>query len=523
MKNHKLTTLLIISFLVLPFLVYPDSEEFMVNEYLEYVMQYKPDTAMSPEGDFIITWLSGVDGGRGILAKKYDSYVDPYSKEFTVNRDLELITTALSIAMNDLDEYVIVWGCYDGNINQKVVYAKKFPDNGYPVFDVTVQDFPGYPSSAMDGEGNFVVTYENKVDSEYGIYAKKYDRECNLMKSFKVSSDSPYNRRSPSVAMSKNGNFVVTWENYDYEDDILFRKVSAKLYDQNADPVDEEFLVNTDQSSQSKARPAMSDNGDFVIIWLGYSEEDDTSGIYAQLYDAEGNMKGIEFLACKYIGFPMNDPAIAMDSIGDFVVAWTSGWDKSDPNSSQDGSYSGIFAKRFDYDGNAIGDEFQVNTNTYLQQLDPSVAMDSDGDFVITWSSLHFGYTQYGTAYLQVCAQHYQVNPITREPTIDIRSNGTVFIPDYNLRIFVTVDCRYAGAVDMYACTQLSGNFYWYPTWDILPVPTELEDEKFDETIVEIKLTEDRPVGTYTFYAAITEHGNPENVLGFDHVTVSIE
>ena len=53
----------------------------------------------------------------------------------------------------------------------------------------------------------------------------------------------------------------------------------------------------------------------------------------------------------------------------------------------QDGSDYGVYAQRYNAAGVAQGTEFQVNTYTTNYQLNSSVAMDSDGDFVIAWES----------------------------------------------------------------------------------------------------------------------------------------
>ncbi len=72
-------------------------------------------------------------------------------------------------------------------------------------------------------------------------------------------------------------------------------------------------------------------------------------------------------------------PAIAMDSAGDFVVSWQS--------YSEDGSGWGIYAQRFSKSGARQGSEFRVNTYTTNMQQLSTVAMDAAGDFVVAWSS----------------------------------------------------------------------------------------------------------------------------------------
>lgn len=515
MQNIKLAILLILTFLVLPALVYPDSEEFRVNK-MGQISSYSPAVAMSPEGEFIITW-QWYYSEDGLRARKYDRFADPYGGEFVISSGPGYFDQNQSIAMHTMDEFIVVWECTYQHFC--AVYAKKYPDNGDSEFKVREQDVHAYPSFGMDGEGNFVIVYEDKSGSYYGIFAKKYDRECNFVRSFKVNSDTPCGRRFPSVAMNNSGNFIVTWESSG-DQDGSFHRIYAKLYDKNADPVTDEFQVNTYQpNSQGSPAVAMADNGDFVIAWE--SSDDTGSGIYAQLFDSSGKMKGREYLVNTYTENGQTRPSVAMDSIGDFVVAWTSGWDWIDPSSGQDGSCSGIYAQRYDFNGNAIGEEFQVNTNTYGDQNFPTVAMDSDGDFVIAWSSPQEEFPEYS----QVCARHYQINPVTNEPSVDIYANGTTFKPIHWVRIFVTVDCRYAGSVDMYACIPLAGNYFWYPVWDNTPHPTVFDNEKREDIIAELILSElpVRPIGTYTFYAAITEHGNIGHILGYDSVTITIE
>jgi hypothetical protein len=68
-----------------------------------------------------------------------------------------------------------------------------------------------------------------------------------------------------------------------------------------------------------------------------------------------------------------------MDGDGDFAVAWRS--------TVQEPSGYGIYAQRYDSAGTPLGNELHVNTYTTSDQFDPYVAMDADGDFIISWTS----------------------------------------------------------------------------------------------------------------------------------------
>ncbi|MBW2992621.1 thrombospondin type 3 repeat-containing protein, partial [Candidatus Woesearchaeota archaeon] len=163
-----------------------------------------------------------------------------------------------------------------------------------------------------------------------------------------------------------------------------------------------EFQVNTyTTSSQDQPSVAMDADGDFVIAWHGYGTgETTTYGIFAQRYYSNGSKTGGEFRVNTYITGWQDSASAAMDADGDFVIAWRS--------DGQDGSSYGVYAQRYDSDGSTAGGEFLVNTYTTDQQAFPSAAMDADGDFVIAWLSWLQDGSNWG-----VYAQRYYSNGST--------------------------------------------------------------------------------------------------------------
>jgi hypothetical protein len=63
----------------------------------------------------------------------------------------------------------------------------------------------------------------------------------------------------------------------------------------------------------------------------------------------------------------------------DYLAVWTS--------MGQDGSREGIFGQFFHSDGSRSGAERQINTTTVSRQIQPAVAADGNGRFLVTWSS----------------------------------------------------------------------------------------------------------------------------------------
>jgi hypothetical protein len=98
----------------------------------------------------------------------------------------------------------------------------------------------------------------------------------------------------------------------------------------------------------------MDADGDFVVTWHSSGQDGSSLGIYGQRYNAAGVAQGGEFRVNTYTTSFQTFSAIAMDADGDFVVTWQS--------YGQDGSNYGIYGQRYNAAGVAQGTEFRVNS-----------------------------------------------------------------------------------------------------------------------------------------------------------------
>lgn len=148
--------------------------------------------------------------------------------------------------------------------------------------------------------------------------------------------------------------------------------------------VSAEFRVNTttagDQEFEAFGRQniAMDADGDAVVVWVSGAEDGSLTGVFAQRYVADGAPVGGQFQINGYTQNRQENANVAMDADGDFVVSWSS--------LLQDGSDYGVYARLYDATGRPRGREFRVNETTEGYQRLSSVAMDAQGDFVITWA-----------------------------------------------------------------------------------------------------------------------------------------
>ncbi|MBX9852717.1 MAG: cadherin domain-containing protein [Cytophagaceae bacterium] len=226
---------------------------------------------------------------------------------------------------------------------------------------------------------------KNLLETKYFSTLEKYHRlKSRLEKSFKNNSFRKYSQRKQRMLLSRIERFRRQLESFK----MLLRTSLAAgaltltpfICEAQITPAGSEFKVNTyTTNGQQYSSMAMDDEGDFVITWQGSGQDGSYEGVYAQRYNAAGLAQGSEFRVNTYTTSSQNNPSIAMDSDGDFVIVWET--------YNQDGNYFGIYAKRYNAAGVAQGSEFPVNTYTTGTQRSPSIAMDSDGDFVIVWES----------------------------------------------------------------------------------------------------------------------------------------
>ncbi len=304
-------------------------EEFQVNAY-SVGDQKAPAVASNPDGRTVIAYQSvNLDGdGDGVFLQVYDQQGGQVTGEITAN------------TFNTGDQ----------------------------------RD----PAVAMDPSGSFTVTWESdgQDGSAEGIYGQRFTAGGNYLGSeFRVNTYTTSDQRTPAVAVDASGDVVVAWSS-DGQDGSLWG-VHAQRYMMSDSLA---YQVNTFQSgSLFEPDIAMDSTGNAVIVWQSGGQDGFEQGVFGQRFAADGTALGGEFQVNTFTQSDQGNPSVAMDMDGDFVVVWQS--------SFQDGSEYGIYGQRYDANGTAQGNEFRINTTTNMDQRNPSVAIDADGNFVVVWRS----------------------------------------------------------------------------------------------------------------------------------------
>lgn len=382
----------------------PVGSEFLVNSYATR-HQLEPGTAMDADGDFVIVWVSSdQDGdGWGIYAQRYAASGTPQGSEFRVNTHTTDNQSGFSVAMDDDGDFVITWSSKNQDGSDYGIYAQRFNAAGLPQgnefrVNSTTESSQSGSAVAMDSNGDFVITWSQfMATGGSGLYGQRYNAAGtpqggefqiaytppSSVSGFTISPTEPpiiYYQSNSAIAMDPDGNFVIAWQSEPHDGDRA--GIYARRYDSAGIPQGTEFRVN-DYTTSMQAMPeiAMDDQGDFVIAWQSIGQDGHGYGIYARRFESAGTPLGTDFRVNTYTGQNQEFPSIAMDADGDFVVAWHH-------TLTEGGSFSSVYAQRFNESGTPDGTQFRLNSSTTNGRTDAALAMDADGDFVAAWVSV---------------------------------------------------------------------------------------------------------------------------------------
>jgi hypothetical protein len=145
-----------------------------------------------------------------------------------------------------------------------------------------------------------------------------------------------------------------------------------------------EFRVNVqtagDQGTYGHRTLAADAQGNFVVAWAGSPAGSSATTVYARRYDAAGNALGGEFQVNTQAGV-RGWPSVAMNASGNFLVTW-----ESAVTSGRTTTY-GIRGRRYDASGTPLGGEFQVAATGSGGggATGGATAMAEDGSFVAVY------------------------------------------------------------------------------------------------------------------------------------------
>jgi len=366
----------------------PQGPEFRVNTYTT-TGQVGAAVASRTLGNFVVVWRSQNQAGDdvGIFGQRYESFGGaPLGGEFHVNTYTTNQQRNPSVACDVLGDFFVVWHSLDQDGSGAGIFAQRYLGNGAPLgSEFQVNSYTGgdqaFPAVAADSNSAFVVVWASATQdgSLEGIFAQRYASAAHpLGGEFRVNTYTPGAQSYPAVASDSAGTFIVVWSSDQQDGSGL--GIFAQRYSFTGTPLGGEFRVNSYTTSQQRFPSVTFSGSQFVVAWQSFGQDGDSEGVFAQRFYYTGKPMGGEFRVNSYTTSSQSNPKVASDLNGNLVVVWQS-YTQDDPTDS------GVFGQRFkSYTGAALGGEFQINTYTTGAQFFPAVA-SGDGDFLVVWTS----------------------------------------------------------------------------------------------------------------------------------------
>ena len=152
-------------------------------------------------------------------------------------------------------------------------------------------------------------------------------------------------------------------------------------------PAGPDFQVNSFTTSyQQRAEIASLGEAGFVVVWTSFGSFDSDSdgwSVQAQRFSRSGLPLGGQFQVNSYTPLNQLEPRVDADAAGNFIVVW-----RSDGSTGSDTLGTSVQARRYSSSGTPLSGEFQVNSYTMNNQVEPAVSVRDTGEAVVVWGSL---------------------------------------------------------------------------------------------------------------------------------------
>lgn len=316
------------------------------------------------------------------LTNEIDYHYDDTNTRFgdmTVNEDKSGDQLTPSVAMDNDGNFVVVW------FNEDTSQLKMggFSKGGWRRFDdflvepSNITNVP--PAIAMNAAGDFMIAWlgadgsvwsegftKKTLSNDSKAWLPQQDnyprRGSNDVWRMKSSIHNCTGEKNLDVAIDKDRNSVTVYECIVHGDEYIYATILRSNEDGTFDSRTYQ-ISDAGDGHDSNPAVAMDEIGNFVVAW-------ETNGsINAKVFDINGDMDSTK-IQISTEGDDSN-PAVAMDEQGNFIVAW------------ETGGY--IFAKILDIKDNMYPPSMQISDAGDGVDSNPVVAMDAEGNGVVVW------------------------------------------------------------------------------------------------------------------------------------------
>jgi hypothetical protein len=324
--------------------------------------QISPQIAMAGNGTFVVVWLVDVTPQSGqalyrLFARRFDRDGHPRGGPFPVTIEPTAekgLQFGPGVAIAPDGRILVAWsqdtGVDDGDGGHVFdLRARFFADDGHSLGEAFVLeaqlDQVDLARLRFARDGRLFVLCE-----EYGgeptffdVFLKRFSTNgAPLGEAIRLNNDPetlPASQHGSDFAIGADGNLFVVW---------------------------------TDNAADFVRHPAEH--------LVGF----DGLGLVGQRVSAAGELLGSPIAINRFFRGEQDSASVAATADGGFFVVWTG-------NADQDGSGFGVFGRRYDASGTPVSREYILPLTRANNQTAPAIALNSKGQGVVAWSSAKSG------------------------------------------------------------------------------------------------------------------------------------
>jgi hypothetical protein len=373
-----------------PLKISPLTGEILIS-VSDVTSRLRPGVAADRAGRFVVVWreIDGQDGG--ISGRPLSAAGAPSGPGFVVEpRDDRRHTTDPRVVVRADGGFLVAWG------------EAAFPRPGCPRARAFLPGNPGSglaagdvfdlgPCAAENGrdphvalaglpDGRFTAAWETGQAlsaSGFDVVVRPFAAPGEPLSDPRRVDDPGEetgrigDQTAPAVAVGATGRAFALW----HEDGQA--ALIGRCFDPAGQPLGAPFRVDGGLGFPVQAAVASSLSGRFVAVWSAFTGQE--TRIFAQIFDAMGRKKGGAVPVSLSQGTAPQDPGIALDAAGDFIVVWDA--------QQVDGSGTAVLGRLFDPDGRPQGPPFRINVTARGSQGHPAVAFTRGGRLLVVWDS----------------------------------------------------------------------------------------------------------------------------------------
>jgi len=179
-----------------------------------------PHVAVDGTGRFAVVWMQD-RSNHPVMARLYDPNGVPATDALQVNAESITSLTRPSIAMNSLGYFVVAWDGDPNHASDDDIYARLYDPNGRPggepfVVNTIRTGAQRWPQVAINDTNEFVIVWEHDTgdpNAATDIFARRFDGEGRpIGDQFQINTYTQSRQRYPDVGVAADGSFVATWE-----------------------------------------------------------------------------------------------------------------------------------------------------------------------------------------------------------------------------------------------------------------------------------------------------------------------